>query len=88
LRQYQWLHERLLCLNNGGCNVQGTHGIVQKVEFTRRRWQQPMDNHQRVRYATWWDIKTKKWKEGDLVEFETYEELWPVLAAELEFTDE
>lgn len=45
-------------------------GIVERVEFTHGGAGNQWTTISGVRYATFWDIKTKDWAEGDEVEFD------------------
>lgn len=45
-------------------------GIVERVEFTHGGAGNQWTTISGVRYATFWDIKTKDWEEGDEVEFD------------------
>lgn len=52
-------------------------GVVEKVEFTQGGAGNQWTTIGGVRYATWWDIRTKDWKVGDEVRFvETERPLW------------
>jgi hypothetical protein len=47
-------------------------GRVEKVDFTSGGAGNQWTTIDGVRYATWWGIKTKNWRTGDLVTFEVY----------------
>ncbi|MDQ2632370.1 MAG: hypothetical protein M3Y78_01390 [Pseudomonadota bacterium] len=52
-------------------------GIVEKIDFTIGGAGNQWTTINGVRYATYWDIRTKDWKVGDRVEFEAFnKKLW------------
>lgn len=52
-------------------------GVVEKVEFTHGGAGNQYTTIDGVRYITFWDIRTKNWKEGDTVHFTAIERsLW------------
>ena len=64
----------------------GGVGTVEKVEFTSGGAGNQWTWIDGVKYATWWDVRTKDWRRGDRVTFDAYEApLWsgqaPILCA-------
>ena len=52
-------------------------GIVEKIEFTSGGAGNQWTTIDGVKYATWWDLRTKDWKVGDRVTFRAYRDaLW------------
>ena len=52
-------------------------GIVERVDFTSGGAGNQWTTISGVKYATFWDIRTKDWKIGDEVEFDAFEApLW------------
>lgn len=52
-------------------------GVVQKVEYTHGGAGNQFTTIDGVRYTTFWDIRTRDWKEGDSVRFTAVERsLW------------
>ena len=52
-------------------------GIVQKVEYTHGGAGNHFTTINGIRYTTFWDIRTRDWKEGDNVQFQAVERsLW------------
>lgn len=52
-------------------------GIVQSVEYTHGGMGNQYTTIDGVRYITFWDIRTRDWKEGDAVQFNAVERsLW------------
>lgn len=52
-------------------------GVVQKVEYTHGGAGNQFTMIDGVRYTTFWDIRTRDWKEGDNVQFTAVERsLW------------
>lgn len=47
-------------------------GVVQSVAYTHGGAGNQWTTIDGVKYATWWDIRTRDWKEGDLVDFDAY----------------
>ena len=47
-------------------------GTVQKIEFTQGGAGNQWTTIDGVKYATWWDIRTKNWSVGDAVNYKTY----------------
>jgi RNase P/RNase MRP subunit POP5 len=54
-----------------------TVGKVEKIEFTSGGAGNQWTTISGTRYATWWDLRTKNWGEGDIVSFKaTCAPLW------------
>lgn len=52
-------------------------GVVEKVEYTHGGAGNQFTTIGGVRYTTFWDIRTRNWKEGDTVQFTAVERsLW------------
>lgn len=52
-------------------------GVVQKVEYTHGGAGNQFTTIDGVRYTSFWDIRTRDWKEGDNVHFTAVERsLW------------
>ena len=52
-------------------------GVVQKVEYTHGGAGNQFTTIDGIRYTTFWDIRTRDWKEGDTVQFTAVERsLW------------
>lgn len=52
-------------------------GIVQNVEYTHHGAGNQFTMIDGVQYTTFWDLRTRDWKEGDVVQFEAVERsLW------------
>ena len=52
-------------------------GVVTKIEFTAGGAGNQWTYIDGVKYATWWDTRTKNWTTGDVVSFIAYEApLW------------
>lgn len=47
-------------------------GIVEEIDFTSGGAGNQWTTIDGVRYATYWDIRTKDWKVGDAVDFRVY----------------
>jgi hypothetical protein len=47
-------------------------GIVEKVTYTQGGAGNQWTTIDGIRYATWWDIRTRDWREGDRVTFRPY----------------
>jgi len=59
-------------------------GTVEKIDFTQGGAGNQWTTIDGVRYATWWDVRTRDWHIGDQVSFETYEApLWSGMAPTL-----
>ena len=54
-------------------NKEQKTGIVENVQFTQGGAGNQWTTIDGVKYATWWDIRTKNWKVGDQVSFTAYE---------------
>lgn len=52
-------------------------GTVEQIEFAIGGAGNQWTTISGVRYATWWDVRTKDWRRGDAVTFEPYKQaLW------------
>lgn len=47
-------------------------GTVEKIDFTSGSAGHQWTTIDGVKYATWWDTRTKNWKIGERVTFEPY----------------
>lgn len=52
-------------------------GTVEKIQYTSGGAGNQWTTIDGIRYATWWNITTRDWREGDQVTFEKYKRpLW------------